>query len=141
MIEHSVAFNNDIFFDCVSKARNQEIYYRSINFYLEQHPMMLEKLLKLLTPNLDHTRVVHQLRKAENLPLILSYLKDVQKENLSVVNEALNELYIDDEDYTSLRESIDSFDHFALAMKIERHELLEFRRIAAYIYKKNKRWP
>jgi len=143
MIEHSVAFQNEIFFDCVQKARNQEIYYRSINFYLEQHPMKLEKLLKLLTPNLDHTRVVHQLRKAENLPLILSYLKDVQKENLSVVNEALNELYIDDEDYGSLRESIDSFDnfdHIALAMKIERHELLEFRRIAAYIYKKNKRW-
>ncbi len=28
----------------------------------------------------------------------------------------------------------------ALAMKIENHELLEFRRVAAALYKKNKRW-
>ena len=27
-----------------------------------------------------------------------------------------------------------------MAQKVEKHELLEFRRIAAYIYKKNKRW-
>lgn len=28
----------------------------------------------------------------------------------------------------------------SLAQKIDKHELLEFRRIAAYVYKKNKRW-
>lgn len=28
----------------------------------------------------------------------------------------------------------------SLAQKVEKHELLEFRRIAAYVYKKNKRW-
>jgi len=143
MIEHSIAFQHDLFLDCIQKARNQEIYYRAINFYLEQHPMLLERLLSILTPHLDHARVVHQLRKAENLPLVVPYLKAVQKENLSVVNEALNELYIEDEDYESLRESIDAFDNFdqiALAIKIEKHELLEFRRIAAYLYKKNKRW-
>jgi len=28
----------------------------------------------------------------------------------------------------------------ALAQRIDKHELLEFRRIAAYVYKKNKRW-
>lgn len=119
------------------------MYYKAIHFYLEQHPLLLDRLLSLLTPNLDHARVVHQLRRAENLPLVLPYLKSVQKENLTVVNEALNELYIDDEDYESLRESLDGYDNFdqiALAIKIEKHELLEFRRIAAYLYKKNKRW-
>lgn len=143
MIEHSVAFQHDLFLDCIQKARNQEVYYKAIHFYLEQHPLLLDRLLAILTPNLDHARVVHQLRRAENLPLVLPYLKSVQKENLTVVNEALNELYIDDEDYESLRESIDSYDNFdqiALAIKIEKHELLEFRRIAAYLYKKNKRW-
>jgi clathrin heavy chain len=88
------------------------VYYRAIAFYLEQHPMLLERLLSLLTPNLDHARVVHQLRRAESLPLVLPYLKAVQKENVSVVNEALNELYIDDEDYQALRESIDAHDNF-----------------------------
>lgn len=60
------------------------------------------------------------------------------------MNEALNELYIEEEDYESLRGSIDDFDNFeqlALAQKVEKHELLEFRRIAAYLFKKNKRYP
>lgn len=42
-----------------------------------------------------------------------------------------------------LRTSIDAFDNFdniALAQKLEKHELVEFRRIAAYLYKGNNRW-
>jgi clathrin heavy chain len=47
------------------------------------------------------------------------------------------------ENYRGLRESIDAFkqfDQIALAQSLERHELMEFRRIAAYLYKMNKRW-
>lgn len=42
-----------------------------------------------------------------------------------------------------LRTSIDAFDNFdniGLAQKLEKHELTEFRRIAAYLYKGNNRW-
>ncbi|OQS04982.1 clathrin heavy chain [Thraustotheca clavata] len=143
MVDHPVAFAHDLFLDCIQKVRNQEIHYKAIQFYLEQHPLELTRLLQVLTPNLDHARVVHQLRKSDNLPLVVEYLKDVQKENLSAVNEALNEILTDDEDYQGLRDSIDSYDNFdqiALAQKVEKHELLEFRRIAAYLYKKNKRY-
>jgi len=52
-------------------------------------------------------------------------------------------LLIDEEDYQGLRTSIDAFDNFdniALAQKLEKHELIEFRRIAAYLYKGNNRW-
>ena len=143
MIAHATAFGHDLFLDCVQKVRNSEIYYKSIAFYVEQQPLHLNRLLQVLTPHLDHSRCVHQVRKLENLPLVLPYLKAVQKENLTAVNDAVNELYADDEDYEALRQSIDdfdNFDHIALAQKIEKHELLEFRRIAAYIYKKNKRW-
>ena len=52
------------------------------------------------------------MRKTENLPLVMPYLKAVQKENLSAVNEALNELYIEEEDYGQLRQSIDDYDNF-----------------------------
>jgi len=143
MIAHSSAFQHDLFLDCVQKVRNSEIYYKSITFYIEQQPMQVVRLLQVLTPNLDHSRVVHLLRKLENMPLVLPYLKAVQKENLTAVNEAVNELYVEDEDYEALRQSIDEFDNFdqiALAQKVEKHELLEFRRIAGYIYKKNKRY-
>jgi len=59
------------------------------------------------------------------------------------VNEAVNELYLTEENYKKLRESItqyDKFDQIALAQKIEQHQLLEFRRISAYLYKTNKRF-
>lgn len=143
MIEHPTAFKHDLFLDCCQKVRNTEIYYMSIGFYLDMQPMELNRLLQVLTPHLDHSRVVHQLRKSDNLALAMPYLKSVQKENLPTVNEALHELFIDEEDYASLRSSIDDYDKFdqlQLAQKVEKHELLEFRRIAAYLYKKNKRF-
>lgn len=40
--------------------------------------------------------------------------------------------------FQGLRTSIDAFDNFdtiALAQQLEKHELTEFRRIAAYLYK------
>ena len=63
--------------------------------------------------------------------------------NLPAVNEAVNNLLIEEEDFTSLRESIstyDAFDQIGLASRLESHELLEFRRTAAAIYKNNQRW-
>lgn len=41
-----------------------------------------------------------------------SYLESVQSSNLHAVNEALNELYIEEEDYERLRESIDTYENF-----------------------------
>lgn len=38
----------------------------------------------------------------------------VQSTNVSAVNEALNEIYIEEEDYDRLRESIDLHDNFDL---------------------------
>jgi clathrin heavy chain len=58
--------------------------------------------------------------------------------NISAVNEAFNDLLMEEEDYKTLRDSIDSFDNFdniALARRLESHELLEFRRLAAHLYK------
>merc|ERR1711981_1123455 len=52
-------------------------------------------------------------------------------------------LLITEEDYQGLKTSIDAFDNFdniQLAQTLEKHELIEFRRIAAYLYKGNNRW-
>lgn len=43
----------------------------------------------------------------------------------------------------ALRTSIDAYDNFdtiSLAQRMEKHELIEFRRIAAYLFKGNNRW-
>lgn len=63
--------------------------------------------------------------------------------NIEAVNEAFNELLIEEEDHATLRDSINSYDNFSqleLASRLEKHDLLEFRRIAALLYKKNSKW-
>lgn len=70
-------------------------------------------------------------------------MRSVQSLNNKAINEALNGLLIEEEDFQGLRTSIDAFDNFdniALAQRLEKHELIEFRRIAAYLYKGNNRW-
>jgi len=101
--------------------------------------------MEVVSSVVDHARVVNQLRRTGDWALQLAqpYLKQVQNENLSAVNEALNELYVEDEDYESLRSSIDSFNNYnpiAIASQLATHELLEFRRISSYVYRKNKKW-
>ena len=54
------------------------------------------------------------------------------------MNDAYNDLLIEEEDYKTLRASIDgsdNFDNIGLARRLEKHELLEFRRLAAHLYK------
>jgi len=110
---------------------------------LDYKPMLLNDLLLVLIPRMDHTRAVSLFSKANQLPLVKPYLRQVQSHNNKSINDALNYLLIDEEDYQGLKASIDAFDNFdniALAQKLEKHELLEFRRIAAYLYKRNNRW-
>ena len=89
------------------------------------------------------SRTVNFFTKTNHLQLVKSYLRSLQNLNNKAVNEALNGLLIDEEDYNGLKTSIDAFDNFdniALAQTLEKHELIEFRRIAAYLYKGNHRW-
>ena len=49
-------------------------------------------------------------------------MRNVQKENLSVVNEALNSILVLEEDFEGLRSSIDDYDNFDqlhLAQKVK----------------------
>jgi len=145
MMERAPAFENDIFLEAIVKVRNQEIMYKAINFYLTMHPLSFTRLMEVMQPHVDHSRVVSQLRRTGDWALQIgqSYMKAVQASDASAVNEALNEIYIEDEDYEALRKSIDRFKNFnmiALAQKLSTHELLEFRRISAYVYRCNKKW-
>jgi len=141
MMEHSAeAFDHAIFTESIVKVVNMELYYRAIQFYLEEQPNTLDDLLNVLTPKLDHERVAREARGTDALPLMKKYLESVQENDLVQVNEALNSLYIEEEDYESLRYSIDqykNFDQVILAKQLESHDLLEFRRISAYLFKMN----
>jgi len=145
-MEHAAdAWDHDQFKAILPKVANVEIYYRALNFYLEQHPLLLTDLLTVLAARIDHGRVVRMFKRQDNdnVPLIKSYLISVQHHNIESVNDAYNDLLIEEEDFETLRASIDGFDNFdtiSLASRLEKHELLEFRRLAAHLYKKNQRW-
>ncbi|KAH9852080.1 clathrin heavy chain [Lenzites betulinus] len=144
MIERSAdAWEHNQFKDVVVRVANVEIYYKSLTFYLQEQPTLLTDLLSVLIPRIDHSRVVRMFQQIDHIPLIRAYLIAVQHFNIEAVNDAYNNLLIEEEDYKTLRDSIDSFDNFnnmKLARDLEKHELLEFRRLAAHLYKKNKKW-
>ncbi|PVD31619.1 hypothetical protein C0Q70_07035 [Pomacea canaliculata] len=144
MTHPTEAWRESQFKDIITKVvANIELYYRAIQFYLDFRPLLINDLLLVLTPRLDHTRAVNYFMKVNQIPLVKPYLRSVQKNNNKAINEALNNLFIEEEDYQSLRASIDAYDNFdniSLAQRLERHELIEFRRIAAYLYKGNNRW-
>ncbi|KAF7244412.1 Clathrin heavy chain 1 [Varanus komodoensis] len=144
MMNHPTdAWKEGQFKDIITKVANVELYYKAIQFYLEFKPLLLNDLLMVLSPRLDHTRAVNFFSKVKQLPLVKPYLRSVQNHNNKSVNESLNNLFISEEDYQALRTSIDAYDNFdniSLAQRLEKHELIEFRRIAAYLFKGNNRW-
>jgi len=143
MAHPTEAWKESHFKDMITKVANIELYYKAIQFYLDYKPLLLNDLLLVLAPRMDHNRAVNFFTKTNHLPLVKPYLRSVQSLNNKSINEALNGLLIEEEDYQGLRTSIDAFDNFdniSLAQRLEKHELIEFRRIAAYLYKGNNRW-
>ena len=131
------------FKDIITKVANLEIYYRALNFYLQEQPLLLTDLLQVLTPRIDVNRVVRIFHASDNIPLIKPFMLNVQTQNKRAVNDAINDLLIEEEDYKTLRDSVDNYDNFdsvELAQRLEKHDLIFFRQIAASIYRNNKRW-
>ncbi len=67
---------------------------------------------------LDLGKCTNVIRKLNIVPLVEPFLKLVQQTNTKEVNEALNEWYLESEDYETLRESISQFpniDSYTLA--------------------------
>lgn len=50
------AWEHQSFKDIVVKVANLEIYYRALNFYLQEQPSLLTDLLAVLTQRIDVTR-------------------------------------------------------------------------------------
>ncbi|MBE3111770.1 MAG: hypothetical protein IMZ46_14905, partial [Acidobacteria bacterium] len=144
VIEHPEnSWEHQGFKEMVVKVANLEIYYRAIRFYVEQHPSLLTDLLQSLTTRIDVNRVVKMFQKNDDLPLIKPFLLNVQTQNKRIVNDAINDLLVEEEDYKTLRDSAENYDNYdavALASRLEKHDLIFFRQIAANIYRKNKRW-
>lgn len=126
MIERAAdAWEHHSFKDIIVKVANLDLYYKALNFYLDQQPSLLTDLLTALTPRIDVARVVRQFEKSDNIPLIKPFLLNVQTQNNKVVNNAINNLLIEEEDYKTLRDSVENYDNYEpveLAKRLEDHE-------------------
>lgn len=137
------AWEHHSFKDIIVKVANLEIFYRALNFYLQEQPPLITDLLQALTARIDVNRVVRMFEKSDNIPLIKPFLLSVQTQNKKTVNNALSDLLIEEEDYKTLRDSVEQYDNYDpvdLAARLEHHDLVFFRQVAANIYRKNKRW-
>lgn len=63
------AWDHMQFKDVIVKVANVELYYKSVHFYLQEHPDLLNDVLNVLALRVDHARVVDIMRK---VALILS---------------------------------------------------------------------
>ena len=66
-----------------------------------------------------------------------------QTMNIKEVNDALYELYVQEEDHEALAAAVvefTNFDHIEMAQQCEKHGLLQFRRIGAMLYRISKKW-
>ena len=96
MMEHSpTAWKHDIFCANIVNVANQELWYKAILFYLEEEPMLLGDLLNLLGQKLDLTKTVTIMKRTGHIALIVGFLESVQPQNIRAVNEALNEIYLE----------------------------------------------
>lgn len=59
MMEHSPSsWRHDLFSQNIIKVANHDLWYRAIIFYLEEEPMLLNDMLKLLATKIDLTKAV-----------------------------------------------------------------------------------
>ncbi|KAG5489303.1 hypothetical protein GH5_00170 [Leishmania sp. Ghana 2012 LV757] len=143
MQHHADAFDNEIFKDTISHLGASDVVYTAIGFYLKTHPDLLNDFLSSIFKRVDPERVMVETQRLAPIHVIRTFLEAAQERNVKKVNEALNDLYIEEEDFKALRHSVETYNNFdseELSSRLEKMELFEFRKIALLLHRKNKRY-
>jgi clathrin heavy chain len=143
MMQHVDAWDHEVFKDVTSHLGSSDIVYSAITFYVVNHPDLLMDFLSSVFKKVDAERVMNEVSKNAPLFVIRPFLEAAQDRNNKRVNESLNAMYIEEEDFAALRKSVDSFNNFDsadLSAKLEKMELFEFRKIALFLHRKNRRF-
>lgn len=144
MKHHGDSWDHEIYKDVVNHIGSSDVHYTSIPFYLRTHPDLLNDYLTVLFKKLDPERVMSEVQKAGcPLYIIRSYLEAAQERNAKKVNESINEMYIEEDDFDALRHSVETYSNFdadELSARLEKMELMEFRNIALLLHRRNKQF-
>jgi clathrin heavy chain len=80
MMEHSpTAFQHNDFIGYIIKVTDYNLYYRAVQFYLDEQPMQLNELLNAITntghsKNIDMSKCIGVVKNNDCLSLIKEYL-------------------------------------------------------------------
>jgi clathrin heavy chain len=144
MMEHPAeAWDHEILKEVLGKLGASDLCYTAVTFYVVNQPTHLHDLLMTLGNKVDAARVMNEVKKNAPVTLIRQFLEATQDKNNRKVNDTLNALYVEEEDFAALRSSVDRFNNFdsaELAAKLEKMEMFEFRRIALLLHRRNKRY-
>lgn len=143
MLEHPMAWSHDRFCSALVHCATPDTMLRSLRFYLTEAPLLASDMLVRVGTRVDPTRIVEFLRKENILPLVKGYLTTVQPLHSIAVNTALNEVLLAEEDLEALKTSLaisDKYEVAPLASKLSQHPRIEFRRLAAQLYRHHKMW-
>ena len=94
MAHPTEAWRESHFKDIITKVANIELYHKAIQFYLDYKPMMLNDLLLVLAPRLDHTRAVNFFTKVQWNFKITDCLRPQQKVRSSGVVRYFRPLFL-----------------------------------------------
>lgn len=143
MRHHSDCWEHEIYKDVASHLGASDTLYTSIAFYMRAHPNLLNDYLSAVFKKVDPEKVMTEVQRVAPIFLIRSYLETAQERNNKKVNEALNAMYIEEENFKALRHSVDTYNNFdaeELSRKLETMESVEFRNIALALHRRNKRY-
>lgn len=143
MQHYADAWDHEIFKDIVEHLGAGDVVYHAVGFYIQTHPELLGDYLSSVQKRVDPERVMTEVRKLVPMAFIRGYLESNQNRNLKKVNEALHELFIEEQNFAALRHSVETYDNFnseELSQRLEKMELFEFRKIALLLHRKNKRY-
>lgn len=145
MMEHPAdSWDHEIFKDVLLKLGSSDICYSAIGFYLQHTPEQLHDMLTTISKKIDTERVMGEVKKCgAPLSYVRPFLEATQDRNARKVNDALNQLYVEEEDFAALRRSVDTFTNFdsaELSAQLEKLAPFEFRRIALALHRRNKRY-
>ena len=144
VLEHSaVAWEHIGFTELLNKVDSTAVLYEAVIFYIRYHPDLVNELLLSIGSRLDTERVVNEVTRLGHLPLIKPFLLSVQSRNIQKVNEALQDMWIEEEDPQSLCDAVakhTNFDILRLGHRLENHPHVSFRRTAAILFRRTGRF-
>eukprot|EP01060_Flectonema_neradi_P040679 TRINITY_DN9376_c0_g1_i1.p1 TRINITY_DN9376_c0_g1~~TRINITY_DN9376_c0_g1_i1.p1 ORF type:complete len:1664 (+),score=413.77 TRINITY_DN9376_c0_g1_i1:68-5059(+) len=126
----------ETFLECCKRTTVLELIYGAVTLCLQEHPDVINKLLATVQSRVNPDRIVSVAQRFDSVPVIKDWLLQVQQVNSKGVNMALNELFIEEENYEDLKKSLSECGNYnpsEMSEKLIGHQLMEMRRVGSWL--------